>query len=168
MILFLDYDGVLHPSDVYIVDGKPVLEAGDDMKLFMHAPLLERILSVFPEAKIVLSTSWTNQFDFEFARDQLPEALRSRVVDSTWNEENERSKTFWHHCMTRYEQILGYVERHGITNWLAVDDNDRGWPDDQRDRLVHCEDNFYGISHPQVIGQLMDSLFYTYTDELRG
>ncbi|NKA73639.1 hypothetical protein GO285_02999 [Ralstonia solanacearum] len=36
MTLFLDYDGVLHPDEVYYEYGKPVLRA--DGELFMWAP----------------------------------------------------------------------------------------------------------------------------------
>ncbi len=38
MILFLDFDGVLHNSNVYRVGKHPVMRA--EGKLFEHAPLL--------------------------------------------------------------------------------------------------------------------------------
>ena len=40
MILFLDYDGVLHPDHVYLVSGRPVPRA--DGELLMWAPILVR------------------------------------------------------------------------------------------------------------------------------
>lgn len=42
MILFLDFDGVLHPDAAYLVRGRPVLRAAGE--LFMWAPLLAAVL----------------------------------------------------------------------------------------------------------------------------
>lgn len=41
-VLFLDYDGVLHPDEVFLERGKPVLRARGE--LFMWTPLLEAAL----------------------------------------------------------------------------------------------------------------------------
>lgn len=56
MILFLDFDGVLHPDAAFLVKGRPTLKA--EGQLFMWAPLLVDVLADFPEVQIVLSTSW--------------------------------------------------------------------------------------------------------------
>jgi len=37
---------------------------------------------------------------------------------------------------SRYEQIAGYGARNHIVRWVALDDDARGWPDEQRHRLV--------------------------------
>jgi len=65
MILFLDFDGVLHPDEVYLVHGRPVLR--DDGSLFMWAPLLAEALTPFPDVQIVLSTSWVRELSFKRA-----------------------------------------------------------------------------------------------------
>ena len=39
MILFLDFDGVLHPDAAFLVNGRPTLKA--DGELMMCAPLLD-------------------------------------------------------------------------------------------------------------------------------
>ncbi len=64
MILFLDFDGVLHPDGVYLVKGRPVLRA--EGALFMWAPLLADALKNYPAVQIVLSTGWAH--DLRFAR----------------------------------------------------------------------------------------------------
>ena len=46
MILFLDFDGVLHP------------ETGRESDLFCRLPLLWKILRTRPEVEVVFSTSW--------------------------------------------------------------------------------------------------------------
>jgi hypothetical protein len=66
MILFLDYDGVLHPEQVYLVDGRPKFRG--EGTLFMWAPILIKALSPFPKVKIVLSTSWVRLRGFNRAK----------------------------------------------------------------------------------------------------
>ncbi|MFZ3000646.1 MAG: HAD domain-containing protein [Undibacterium umbellatum] len=47
MILFLDFDGVLHPEPCY-----------DKTQLFSCLPRLEAILRDFPTVQIVISSTW--------------------------------------------------------------------------------------------------------------
>jgi hypothetical protein len=60
-ILYLDYDGVLHPSDVRITKAEPlrprIYQNGrpTDRLLFENAPLLACILEAFPEVRISLA-----------------------------------------------------------------------------------------------------------------
>lgn len=69
MILFLDYDGVLHPDP-----------CPDTRRLFENAGRLADALDEFPEVGIVLSTSWRNvRLESELI-DPLPAALRARVL----------------------------------------------------------------------------------------
>ena len=48
MILFLDFDGVLHPDEAYLVKGRPVLRA--EGALFMWTPLLADALKNYRKA----------------------------------------------------------------------------------------------------------------------
>lgn len=73
MILFLDYDGVLHQDAVYRERGRPVLR--DQGELFMWSGLLLDALASRPEVR---------GFGFSRARRYLPVALRSRVIGATW------------------------------------------------------------------------------------
>lgn len=70
MILFLDYDGVLHPVDAYLEKGRPVLRA--EGELFMWAPLLIGTLTEHPHVRIVLSTSWVRELRFNLLRHGYP------------------------------------------------------------------------------------------------
>jgi hypothetical protein len=57
VILFLDFDGVLHPEgEAHIHDG------GAD---FCFLPRLEALLREFPEVKIVISSAWREQVRYE-------------------------------------------------------------------------------------------------------
>lgn len=83
MILFLDFDGVLHPGEVYLRNGTPALD--EQGELFMWAPILEEILADFPAVRVVLSTTWVVHLGFERARKRLPATLQRRVIGATWH-----------------------------------------------------------------------------------
>jgi len=53
--LFLDYDNVLHPCDVFRTRHR-IRPADPDATLFQFARLLDEMLSPYPELRIVLST----------------------------------------------------------------------------------------------------------------
>ena len=133
-ILFLDFDGVLHAEDVYIVNGQPVLMQNGH-RLFEHAELLAELLTGREDIDIVLSTTWVRVKGYDYAKYRLPESLQEKVIGSTYHSQIDR---FWLHA-TRYEQIARYVQRHNVHDWLALDDDDDGWPDAMRHRLVHSD-----------------------------
>lgn len=145
MILFLDFDGVLHPSSVYLQNGKPVLDT--DGELFMWAPLLVDTLSDFPDCQIVLSTHWVRRLGFEPTRDFLPVGLRERVIGSTWHSVGETpgynnglTFSYWSDA-TRYQQIKHWAQFHGLSasEWMAIDDDASGWHEPDSDHLVHLD-----------------------------
>ena len=159
--LFLDFDGVLYADPVYIdrLTGFPVL-AEEFGTLFEWAPILEDILLRHPKVEVVLSTSWASHFDCETARNNLPSFTASRVVDCVWRKDE------WPvHCITpkhfyqlyRFEQIEQYVRRKNLTNWVALDNDARGWPKDQLARLVKTED-MTGLSTERAQADLLAKL----------
>jgi hypothetical protein len=159
MILFLDFDGVLHPDAAYLVKGRPTLRG--DGELFMWTPLLTDLLADFPAVQIVLSTSWARELSFSRARRWLPEPIRARVIGSTWHSsmafhpDGFRVPTglTWWDTATRYQQIKRYADRAGLADWVALDDQPEGWGADDRDKLVHtCGDT--GLSDPRVLSLL--------------
>lgn len=129
--LYLDYDGVLHPDEVYRVGGKIVLRM-DGFSLFEWSSILEELLAPYPKLQIVLATSWVRVVGFEEALARLPDSLQRRVVGATWHAHVPRG---WERY-SRFEQILGCVERHRHSRWLALDDDGVGWPEECRDNLV--------------------------------
>lgn len=166
-IIFVDYDGVLHRDSVFLEHRRPVLRGGG--VLFQWAPLLICALQPHPEVKIVLSTSWSRIRGFSRARDVLPQPLRDKVIGSTWHSGMGKSEisglrleTSWWYTVTRYQQITAYVARAKMAvNWLAIDDNNVGWAEEHRDRLV-LTDPDRGLSDPKVLERLserLDSLF---------
>lgn len=157
MILFLDFDGVLHPDSAYLVKGRPTLKG--EGELFMWAPLLIKTLADFPEIQIVLSTSWARELSFNRARRWLPAELRRRVIGSTWHSamsfkrEGFHSLATWWDGATRYQQIKRYAGRAGLTDWVAIDDQPEGWGADDLGKLVHTHSDT-GLSDPVVLSLL--------------
>lgn len=157
MILFLDFDGVLHPDAAFLVKGRPTFKA--EGELFMWAPLLIKTLSDFPEVQIVLSTSWARELSFNRARRWLTTELRARVVGSTWHcamsfkREAFRSLATWWDEATRYQQIKRYAGRAGLTDWVAIADQPEGWGVADLDKLVHTHSET-GLSDPVALALL--------------
>jgi hypothetical protein len=137
--LFLDYDGPLHPDEVYRVKGQIILRA-DGIQLFEYAPILVDILEPFPNVKIVLATSWVRVLGFDTAKNHLPLELQQRVVGATYHSEMDRERPGRFEYLSRYQQISQYVVRHKIERWVALDNDDYGWPNEHRQNLVHVDD----------------------------
>lgn len=75
MILFLDFDGVLHPE-------RPGHKASDE-RLFCHLPLLEAWLCERPGVDIVISSSWREAHPLDEMRGLFSEDVHDRIVGTT-------------------------------------------------------------------------------------
>lgn len=154
-VLFLDFDGVLHPDRAYLKSGRPILVG--DGTLFMWADILVELLAPHPEIQVVISSSWARELRFSKAKKYLPLAIQNKVIGATWHSrmakhpdaEHRLHSTWWDHS-TRYDQIKRYVDRAKITNWLAIDDHPTGWKDHDKYRLIYTNSET-GISDPVVI-----------------
>lgn len=147
MLLFLDFDGVLHPDAVYLrLNGK--IELRTQGELFMWSDRLSVALEPHPDVKIVLSTSWARHLGFKRARKALPAGLAAKVIGATWHSAMGKG---WPDYIpwddqARFEQIAAYLSRLSApVPWLAIDDDDRGWPEEHRRHLVHT-DAAFGLS----------------------
>lgn len=139
MILFLDYDGVLHPDAVYLT--RHGIELRGEGELFMWVPILEKLLAECPQIQIVLSTSWARNLGFHEAKKRLPESVKARVIGAAWHSSEAKGwpdQIHWD-VLSRYGQIVRYCARAGLKDWIALDDDDLGWPDDQRHHLLYCD-----------------------------
>lgn len=153
MILYLDYDGVLHHCNVRLAqygygEARVPVMAEPGHELFSWAAILERILDEEdPEGKvkIILSTSWGYHFGIE-AKSFLPESLQARVIGKT----NQS-------MLSRGEQILKHAKANGYKRWIAIDDDRCRWPYDHQDRLVYC-DSETGLSDSNVQADLRSKL----------
>lgn len=158
-VLYLDYDGVLHPADVRVTAAEPrqprVYQGSRPTShpLFEHVTLLERCLEPFPDVKIILATSWVRVLGYEYTVQQLPPALRERVVGTVW-----QGPLLEHPPRTRYDAIQTDADARGLTRWLALDDDVEGWPDGHRKHLIAPNNAWYGLSEPDVADELAEAL----------
>jgi hypothetical protein len=155
-VLYLDFDGVLHPEEVWRKRGHgPYVASPPGHEVFEHAQLLAEVLAPYPDVAIVLSTSWVRVLNsVTKAARRLPESLRSRVIGATFH--REMDATLFQQ-MPRGVQVWGDVCRRRPQAWLALDDDAEDWPEVCRDRLVHTH-GVLGISEPGVLAELKNKL----------
>jgi hypothetical protein len=147
-VLFLDIDGVLHRGNSYVEGNRVVSSAPGRIALFEYLPVLCDLLDFYPMVEIVFSTDWAYRFGVEPTRNMLPDSLlRKRVTAATY-QGCEFDELLWP-MLSRGAQVLDYVRRHSLDNWLAVDDRRDGF-ESCRDRLVHCQTEA-GLGDPAVV-----------------
>lgn len=124
-------------------------------ELFMWAPILDAELAAFPNVKIVLSTSWVRQLDFSRAKKRLPKGLQTRIIGSTWHSSMAKvwADQVWWDQTSRHGQILRYVARANITDWIAVDDDAENWANNDLNRLLLADRN-QGLTTPGLLDAL--------------
>ncbi len=127
MILFLDYDGVLHPD--------PCM---DPRRLFENAPRLTVLLEEFPEVGVVLSTSWRNVRTEAEVLDPLPAPLRARIIGCT-PRYSDCSGTGARAPFRRQAECEQWLRTHGMAQdpWWALDDRP-DWFAPYCENLLEC------------------------------
>lgn len=166
-VLFLDFDGVLHPQEVYAHRKKGIYVGLSGHALFEQAPLLEELLAPYPNVKVVLSTTWVRVKSFSYAKKQLPPSLQARVIGATYHTDMRFEGSLYgggygyshspFATMSRYAQIWRNLNRRAPKVWLALDDDVEGWPNEERDWLVAPFDE-QGIANPVVRQELVEKL----------
>jgi HAD domain in Swiss Army Knife RNA repair proteins len=151
-VLYLDFDGVLHPDAVFRYRNPPAIRLqAPGHELFESAPLLDQLLAPYPDIHIVLSTSWVRELGFDDAREALSPALQARVVGATFHKRHHDYDTFSR--LPRYVQIADDVQRRRPTRWLAIDDDLEGWPEHALARIVPMPP-VLGLSSPDAALEL--------------
>ncbi len=104
-IIFLDFDGVLHP---------------DGVALFSQLPLFESYLSAMPEAEIVVSSTWREDHTLEELRQYFSPAFRDRISGVT------PSIDGGYDLGGRQKEIQSYLTTENLVgldcDWVALDD----------------------------------------------
>ena len=128
MVLFLDFDGVLHPEH----DGEPT--PAD--RVFCHLPRFEAVMRDFPEVEIVISSMWREQFPLDELRARFSRDIAARIIGATPVTPRLDDKYM---PARREGEILEWLAAAGRESapWLAIDDAE--WQFQQhRDRLIAC------------------------------
>lgn len=134
MIIFLDFDGVLHPFF-------PRRDRSDaENQLFSYLPRLESVLRDFPEWKVVITSSWRENRPWENVIRAFSPDIVERVVGST---RVIRVKEPPYSRHPRHDEVLAYLQENSLleTRWIALDDDPRLYPVGCPNLLL-CDDGF--------------------------
>jgi len=128
LILFLDYDGVLHPDP-----------CPEEHRLFENAERLADALKEFPEVGIVLSTSWRNVRSEKELVEPLPAPLRARVLGFT-PRFGEFAATACRMPYRRHAECEQWLMIHDMADvpWWALDDR-AYWFAPYCENLIQCD-----------------------------
>lgn len=124
IILFLDFDGVLHPVGTRT--------AGE--KDFSKLPQLEAWLRANPIVSVVISSSWRDCMSLALLQQFFSADLRSRIIDKCPILPFEPAPEFW-----RYAEIMAWIDQQQYRGkWLALDDAVDEFPPNF-EQLIICD-----------------------------
>jgi hypothetical protein len=127
--LFLDFDGVLHPTDLVVHSP------------FNRVELLEEALHSY-SPQIVISSSWRFTHSFEKLQKLLPNSISKLMIGTTG------SPIIGQHA--RYKEILAFLsDQSTSSDWRALDDSFWEFPSNCSE-LIRCNPN-KGLTNKEVL-----------------
>jgi HAD domain in Swiss Army Knife RNA repair proteins len=136
MIIFIDFDGVLHGVQAIESEG------------FAHVQALEVVLREFPDVQIVISSSWRYHENLDQLRAHFSADIAKRIVGvtptlmPTWQE------------YARFLEISAWIEQNDYWgDWIAIDDQYGEFPQVGEGLDIQEQENF-NINqkwHPNLI-----------------
>jgi hypothetical protein len=126
MVLFLDFDGVLHRYGCKPAD------------LFVHRPVLEAWLLQHPNVDVVVSSTWRLTRSIDELRALFSPPFRPRIVGMTPKLDGDSPERF-----TREAEVAMWLRASGQPwrPWAALDDQARLFKP-FNDRVVLCDPAF--------------------------
>lgn len=127
MILFLDFDGVLHPQ--YEGQATPADVA------FCHVPRFEAVMRDFPDVEIVISSSWREHLPLDALRARFSPDIAQRITATTFVDTPGEPPLI----ERREWEIVSWLIAQGRQDepWIALDD--AVWQfKEHRQRVVSC------------------------------
>ncbi len=126
MILFLDFDGVLHPDPC------------PPERLFEHAKVVAAVLAPF-RLQIVLSTSWRTVHSIAAMKARLPALLAKRVIGTTPMFSAISGSAGRLHPYPRQAECMAWLQQHAPgRRWHAIDDRAE-WFEPYCEQLTVCD-----------------------------
>ena len=125
-VLFLDFDGVLHPTTHGTV-------------LLSQLPLLESTLESC-DYTMVISSSWRFHMEIDALKNHFSPALHNKIMGITGEA--------YIGAYARFHEINAYVLQHGIKDWRALDDSYWEFPQGCG-HLIRCNPNS-GLTQREV------------------
>ena len=126
MLIFLDIDGVLIPNRIHEKYAAP-----ENIMKFNSACLnhFENVLRSYPNARVVISSSWREIFSFEVIPPLFSPDIASRIIGCT---PFLNPKNIYQHKYLRHQEVLEYLRQNQAENspWVAIDDIPEHYPPD--------------------------------------
>ncbi len=114
-VLFLDFDGVMHPEFCH------------ESKHFVHLETFEAVMRAAPQVELVISSTWRYKRSLEQLKALFSDDMAVRIVGATppYAQLNDVPDVLVGY--EREAECRNWLEQHGRTTreWLAVDD--RSW-----------------------------------------
>lgn len=129
MLVFLDFDGVLHPECP-----DPAME---DALQFCHLPRFEQLMREFAHIDVVISSMWRYHHSLDDLKEFFSEDIRHRIIDTTPLKERVDGKYL---NAEREKEILEWISLNGHheREWLAIDD--ASWQfHHHKEKLIDCK-----------------------------
>jgi len=102
VLLFLDFDGVLHSYISYY----------NGINQFEKMPFLVNILKKLPNVQVVVSSAWAKKRTLDTLRQFFPDAIKERIIGGVYKQTDNRGN-----------DVKTYMKNHGeVGPWIAVDD----------------------------------------------
>ena len=108
MLVFLDFDGVLHPYPC------------SDSEYFCWMDNLESVLHTFSNTEVIISSSWREHYDFSALQQLFPKSIQKQIIgvtpvitESSYDEGGRELE------IVRWLQ----QQKREHENWIAIDDN---------------------------------------------
>jgi len=118
MLIFLDIDGVLIPNRIHEKYAAP-----ENIIKFNSGCLnqFENVLRSYPNARVVISSSWREIFPFEVIPPLFSPDIASRIIGFT---PFLNPKNIHQHKYLRHQEVLEYLRQNQAENspWVAIDD----------------------------------------------
>ena len=139
-VLFLDFDGVLHPDGC------------DSDQWFCRLPMLDPLLREFPQLEVAVSSSWGQAYPFDQLIEFFPDHMKPRVCGAVRGglrvAEDRIPSELWNFVREAECHVWIRDNRPGA-RWLAIDD--QGWRFDPASANVLLVDGKTGITDANVI-----------------
>ena len=118
-ILFLDFDGVLHPLN------------SEKENLFCKVHYLEKALEG-ASCKIVITSNWRLTYSTQEMRELLPRSIGELIIGVT-----EVKKEINHKRFIEIKNYLSTNINSSLIDWRAIDDSPQDFPADSKN-LICC------------------------------
>lgn len=147
-ILFLDFDGVIHPLHCH------------ESKHFCHLHLFEEILKKVPHLEVVVSSTWRTQRSLSALRALFPKTLSDRIVGMTplYSALDDIPDSLVNY--QREAECQAWLQQNGklAKRWVALDDSSWNFrPFNKNVFLVDSANGLDALTAEHFLSYLMTS-----------